>query len=151
VSPHVRFEDEAHEEYRLAGRYYEERGEHLGIEFFDAVDATIDQIVELPRAGALVSRMPADVPVRRRAVTRFPYHVIYLEASTSIRILADSRFGAFALACSRGPDFCASFRMKFDAHDASGKLSQDCLACACRRHRRHSRPLSDRARDRDLW
>jgi plasmid stabilization system protein ParE len=88
VSPHVRFEDEADVEYRLAGRYYEERREHLGIEFFDAVDATIDHILELPRAGTLVPRMPLDLPVRRRAVTRFPYHVIYLETGTTIRILA---------------------------------------------------------------
>ena len=29
---------------RFAGRWYEARREHLGIEFFDAVDATIDQI-----------------------------------------------------------------------------------------------------------
>jgi hypothetical protein len=42
VNPRVRFEDEADAEYRLAGRWYEERREHLGIEFFDAVDATID-------------------------------------------------------------------------------------------------------------
>jgi plasmid stabilization system protein ParE len=88
VNPHVRFEDEADTEYRLAGRYYEERREHLGIEFFDAVDATIDHILELPRAGTFVPRMPADLPVRRRAVTRFPYHVIYLEAGSDLRILA---------------------------------------------------------------
>ena len=88
MSPRVRFEDEADAEYRLAGRYYEERLEHLGIEFFDAVDATIDHILELPRAGTLVPRMPADLPIRRRAVTRFPYHVVYLETGTDIRILA---------------------------------------------------------------
>lgn len=67
---------------------YEERREHLGIEFLDAVDATIDHILELPRAGTLVPRMPEDLPIRRRAVTRFPYHVVYIEAGTNIRILA---------------------------------------------------------------
>jgi plasmid stabilization system protein ParE len=88
VNPRVRFEDEADAEYRLAGRWYEERREHLGIEFFDAVDATIDQIVEMPEAGALVPRIPSDLPVRRRAVTRFPYHVVYTATTTEIRILA---------------------------------------------------------------
>ena len=88
MNPRVRFEDEADAEYRLAGRWYEKRREHLGLEFFDAVDATIDQIVAMPQAGALVSRMPPDLPVRRRAVTRFPYHVVYLETPTRIRILA---------------------------------------------------------------
>jgi hypothetical protein len=52
----VQFEDEADAEYRLAGRWYEERRENLGIEFFDAIDATIDLIRELPGAGALVPR-----------------------------------------------------------------------------------------------
>jgi len=88
VSPRVRFEDEADVEYRRAGRWYEERREHLGLEFFDAVDATIGQILDLPRSGSPVPRMPGDLPVRRIAVTRFPYHVIYLETQGQIRILA---------------------------------------------------------------
>lgn len=88
MNSRVRFEDEADAEYRLAGRWYEERREHLGIEFLDAVDATIDHIVEMPRAGSLVPRVPAELPVRRRAVTRFPYHVVYLETATAIRVLA---------------------------------------------------------------
>ena len=71
MNPRVRFEDEADAEYRFAGRWYEERREHLGFEFFDAVDTTIDQIVEMPEAGALVPRIPSGLPVRHRAVTRF--------------------------------------------------------------------------------
>ena len=88
MNPRVRFEDEADAGYRLGGRWSEERREHLGIEFFDAVDATIDQIVEMPRAWGLVPRVPVALPVRRRAVTRFPYDVIYLETATALRILA---------------------------------------------------------------
>jgi plasmid stabilization system protein ParE len=88
VNPRVRFEDEADAEYRLAGQWYEERREHLGIEFFDAVDVTIERIVETPEAGTLVPRMPSHLRVRRRAVPRFPYHVVYLETSAAIRILA---------------------------------------------------------------
>lgn len=88
MNPRVRFDDEADAEYRLAGRWYEARREHLGIEFFDAVDATIDQIVAMPGAAALVRRLPSDLRVRRRAVTRFPYHVVYLAMTTHIPILA---------------------------------------------------------------
>lgn len=88
MNPHVRFEDEADAEYRLAGRWYEERREQLGIEFLDAVDETIDRVVAMPHAGALVPLMPSDSRVRRRAVPRFPYHVVYLETATEIRILA---------------------------------------------------------------
>jgi hypothetical protein len=38
--------------------------------------------------------MPADLPVRRIAVTRFPYYVIYLETKSQIRILAAVVTGA---------------------------------------------------------
>lgn len=88
MNPRVRFEDEADAEYRLAGRWYEARRERLGLEFFDAVDAAIRQILAMPNSGSPVPRLPADVPVRRVPVTRFPYHVIYLDAKTHIRILA---------------------------------------------------------------
>lgn len=88
MSPRVRFEDEADAEYRHAGRWYEGRRAGLGLEFFDAVDAAIGQIVDLPRSGSRVPRVPAELPVRQIAVKRFPYHVIYLETQNDIRILA---------------------------------------------------------------
>jgi plasmid stabilization system protein ParE len=88
VSRRVRFDDEAAAEYRFAGRWYEARREHLGLEFFEAVDATIDQIVAMPGAGSRVRQLPAELAVRRRAVARFPYHVVYMELVTHIRVLA---------------------------------------------------------------
>ena len=88
MNSRVRFEGEADAEYREAGRWYEGRRAGLGFEFFDAVDAAIDQIVRFPAAGEAVPRVPQDLPVRRCAVTRFPYHVVYLETSDRIRILA---------------------------------------------------------------
>jgi plasmid stabilization system protein ParE len=88
VSPRVRFEDQAEAEYRLAGRYYEQRRANLGIEFFDAVDETIDRILEHPQSGSAVPSVPSDLLVRRRAVTRFPYHIVYLEMAHEIRVLA---------------------------------------------------------------
>ncbi len=77
MNPRVQFEDEADAEYRLAGRWYEARREHLGFEFFDAVDETIERILDLPGSGSLVPRMPANLQARKMAVTRFPHHVIY--------------------------------------------------------------------------
>jgi hypothetical protein len=46
VNPRVRFEDEAD-----AGVWYESRREHLGIEFFEAADKAISQILDLPRSA----------------------------------------------------------------------------------------------------
>lgn len=88
MTARVRFEDEADAEYRQAGRWYETRRVGLGVEFFDAVDAALHQIVDFPRAGAPVPRVPRHLPVRRLAVRRFPYHVIYLETPDALRILA---------------------------------------------------------------
>jgi plasmid stabilization system protein ParE len=88
VKSPVRFEDEADAEYREAGRWYEARRTGLGMEFFDAVDAAPELIVRMPHAGAPVPRLPPDLPVRRAPVKRFPYHVIYLETHTTIRVLA---------------------------------------------------------------
>ncbi|MDO8681412.1 MAG: type II toxin-antitoxin system RelE/ParE family toxin, partial [Acidobacteriota bacterium] len=70
------------------GRWYEGRRTGLGLEFFDAVDGAISRIVALPRVGTRVPRLPADLPVRWHAVTRFPYHVVYLDTPEQIRILA---------------------------------------------------------------
>jgi plasmid stabilization system protein ParE len=88
VNPGVRFEDEAKAEYRAAGRWYEGRRVGLGLEFLDAVDATIDQIVRLPHAGAPLRRLLPELLVRRAPVKRFPYYVVYLETESTIRILA---------------------------------------------------------------
>ena len=46
------------------------------------------RILDFPRLGARVPRVPSNLPVRRVAVTRFPYHVIYLEPTAALRILA---------------------------------------------------------------
>ena len=88
MNSNVRFEPEADAEYRAAGRWYEEHRLGLGLEFFDAVDAALAQIVRLPKAGAPVKQLPSDLPVRRAPVKRFPYHVIYLELNAEIRVLA---------------------------------------------------------------
>jgi plasmid stabilization system protein ParE len=88
VIPRIRFEEEADAEYREAGRWYESRRTNLGIAFFDAVDAALRQILEFPHAGTPVPRVPRELPVRRRAVKRFPYHVVYLDMPGALRVLA---------------------------------------------------------------
>jgi len=94
VNKPLRTEDEAIGELQDAIRWYEERKAGLGAAFLSAVEATLDQIARLPQAGTNVPRLPDDLPVRRAPVKRFPYHVVYLESSEAIRILAfahDSR------------------------------------------------------------
>lgn len=88
MSRRIRFEDEADLEYRQAGRWYEGRRIGLGLEFFDAVDDAIRRIIDWPESGSAVPRVPAELSVRRIAVKRFPYHVVYLPTKTDVRILA---------------------------------------------------------------
>ena len=68
--------------------WYEQRRSGLGIEFLEAIDGALDFIARFPQAGAPVPGVPLDLPVRRVPVRRFPFHVIYLEVSDAIRILA---------------------------------------------------------------
>jgi toxin ParE1/3/4 len=84
----LRFEEEADAEYRAAARWYEQRRAGLGVEFLDAVDATLARIAQMPHAGAPVKGASADLPVRRGPINRFPYHAIYLEVNGVIRVLA---------------------------------------------------------------
>lgn len=90
MSKRVRFEPEAEAEYLQAGRWYEAKLSGLGIEFFDEVDATIRQLLETPRIGAPMPQVPGDLGVRRHAVARFPYHVIYMISNDHVVILAIS-------------------------------------------------------------
>lgn len=88
MNPLVRFEDEADAEYREAGRWYDAKSAGLGVEFFSEIDAAVRRILEFPHAGAPVPRVPRDLQIRRLAVKRFPYHVVYLEPTDVLWILA---------------------------------------------------------------
>ena len=83
-----RTEPEASAELDEAALWYEQRRSGLGIEFLEAIDGALDFIARFPQAGAPVPGVPLDLPVRRVPVRRFPFHVIYLEVSDAIRILA---------------------------------------------------------------
>jgi hypothetical protein len=52
------------------------------------VDEAIGRSLAWPHAGSPDPRMPAELPVRRTAVARFPDHVVYLEVEEQVRILA---------------------------------------------------------------
>jgi len=70
-----------------AARWYETQRPGLGTEFLGAVDTTVVQIAEAPRVGSPVPRV-SDQTIRRKAVRRFPYHVVYIELSDRLQILA---------------------------------------------------------------
>lgn len=88
MTPPFRTEPEASAELGEAAVWYEQRRDGLGIEFLEAIDNALEFIARFPQAGAVVPGVPLELPVRRVPVRRFPFHVIYLEMSDAIRVLA---------------------------------------------------------------
>ena len=84
----LRTEEEADRELEEAVRWYEAKRSGLGAELLASVDVTLEQVVRFPGTGTPVPRVPAGLPVRRRPVEKFPYHVVYLETADAIRVLA---------------------------------------------------------------
>jgi toxin ParE1/3/4 len=86
----VRFstDSDAAAELEEAAAWYELQRFGLGAEFLHAIDETLAFIARWPHAGTPVPDVPANLPVRRAPVQRFPYHVVYLEMPGAIRILA---------------------------------------------------------------
>lgn len=83
----LRISEEAEAEMAEAARWYESHRVGLGREFVAAVDAAVARIGENPRMGSPTPGV-ADETVRRGVVRRFPYHVVYIEVSDRLQILA---------------------------------------------------------------
>jgi plasmid stabilization system protein ParE len=88
VKKPFRIEPEAADELDQAVWWYESRRPGLGQELLAAVDECLDLMARWPGAGSLVPGLPPDLVVRRAPVRRFPYHVVYLDTESGIRILA---------------------------------------------------------------
>jgi hypothetical protein len=84
----LRTQPEASTELEEAALWYEGKREGLGLEFLEAVDSALDFVTRFTQAGSPVPLVAKDLPVRRTPVRRFPFHVVYLETSDAIRILA---------------------------------------------------------------
>ena len=83
----IRFEKNAAAEYRDAEARYEGERDGLGAEFADAIDAALQQVLEMPRSGAPI-RSRSGATIRRILAKRFPYYVVYEDATEAIRVLA---------------------------------------------------------------
>jgi toxin ParE1/3/4 len=83
----VTISEEADAEMAEAARWYEAHRVGLGTEFLQAVDDAVVRIAEAPALGSPVPGV-ADETIRRRAVRRFPYHVVYVELPDRLQVLA---------------------------------------------------------------
>ena len=83
----LRFSREAEYELVEASRWYDSRRAGLGLEFVPSIEASLRRIDRNPRAGALIPSVE-DKAVRRFPVRRFPYHIVYVELSDRLQVLA---------------------------------------------------------------
>jgi toxin ParE1/3/4 len=74
---------EANLEMTAAGLWHDQRKPGLGERFFAAIEATQLLVQEAPELGT-----PHHRGTRRRRVTGFPYHLVYLEETDRILVVA---------------------------------------------------------------
>jgi len=83
VSSRVGFHPDAKREMREAADFYDLERTWLGTEFLDAAEGTMQLLVEHPESSPAVLGQ-----VRRCAVPRFPYSVVYSVRSGGIFVSA---------------------------------------------------------------
>lgn len=87
------FHPEALEEYQQAALYYAERDPGLALRFVEAVEETIQRILEAPARWRIL-----DEDVRRCLTRVFPYGVLYTVEPDFVLIVA-------IMHCSREPGY----------------------------------------------
>lgn len=80
---HVRFLDEASEELEATAAYYDNQHPGLGAAFVAEARKTRKRIAELPYAARAVRK-----GIRRRAIHKFPYYVIYRVSDDDVLVIA---------------------------------------------------------------
>ncbi|HKY09023.1 MAG TPA: type II toxin-antitoxin system RelE/ParE family toxin [Candidatus Binatia bacterium] len=87
------FHPEALEEYEEAALYYSEHDFGLGLRFIEAVEQTIQRILQAPNRWRVI-----DEDVRRCLTRIFPYGVLYTVEPDFVLIIA-------VMHCSREPGY----------------------------------------------
>ena len=88
MSRSVRFEPEALLELSHAVNWYEDRRSGLGADFLRAVDAAAHSIAQQRILGLRLPGLDSSSTVRRVAVPRFPYQVVFQVVDEVVRVLA---------------------------------------------------------------
>jgi plasmid stabilization system protein ParE len=83
MSRPVSIHEAAEAEINEAADFYDLASPGLGREFLDEIERTMRSISEFPEAGPLVRAR-----VRKRAIAKFPYSLVYSVRPDEIRILA---------------------------------------------------------------
>ena len=88
MSRSIRYEPEALLEVSQAVNWYEDRRRGLGTDFLRALDGTVDRIAHQQILGLRLPVLDRSSTVRRVAVPRFPYQVVFQVVDEVVRVLA---------------------------------------------------------------
>lgn len=91
----IQFAKPASEEFEAAIRWYEQRSQGLGAEFYDAIVAAMELTGAHPEIGATRSD---PLPTRQFVLQRFPYKIVSRVRSRDLYVVAIAH-------TSRRPDF----------------------------------------------
>ena len=84
----VRLEPDAEDELDAAATWYERQRPGLGHDFIDEIGRCLTRVTEAPGSFSLLPSFPQGLEVRRAAVNRFPYAVLFLDQPKVVRVLA---------------------------------------------------------------
>ncbi|MDF0643481.1 MAG: type II toxin-antitoxin system RelE/ParE family toxin [Nitrospira sp.] len=84
----IGFSPEAVEELAEAASWYETRQSGLALRFLQDISQAQHAIQARPLSFPRLTKMAADLVIRRALLSRFPYALVFLELPTEIRILA---------------------------------------------------------------
>lgn len=79
---------EARAELREAAFWYDDQQLYLGDDFHDAIEVTIQRVLDWPQAAPVFPGWCELPVVRSASVNVFPYRVIYYRTDTSVVIVA---------------------------------------------------------------
>ena len=79
----VEFLPQAREELLAAVEYYESIAPDLGVDFLLDIETAVQRIRAFPSHGS-----PWTADTRRVVIRRFPFDVVYLEADTTVIVVA---------------------------------------------------------------
>lgn len=88
MSRSIEFEPEASLELSHAASWYEDRRSGLGSDFLRAVDRTIQRLAQQRILGLRLPPLEPASTVRRVAVPRFPYQIVFQVVDEAVRVLA---------------------------------------------------------------
>ena len=83
MTPEVEIHEEASQELEDAALFYEQRVPGLGDQFLDHVTRAAEQIVFSPESCPVLGET-----IRRKALSRFPYSLMYLFENDRVFIVA---------------------------------------------------------------